>query len=328
MVAHPWREFTALPFRQFVFRVQARDLDDRESSDGTLAFAIAPPWWLGRTALAGYAALTLLALGGIFHLRTRALHRRNTQLESVVAARTAELAAQNVELARLNRLELDAAISARLAEEKARLEVLRYQLNPHFLYNALNSIYGLALSTPRAAADMTLRLANFCRVALVRGEDDGVTLGTELDHLGAYLHVEKARWSDSLTVEIEADEAARAVPLPPFLLLPLVENAIKYGGATSPDRLTLRLVARVAGPALVIEIANTGTWIAPADERAPGTLPADLVSTGIGLANLRQRLARYYPGAHEFTTEAKDGWVVARLKIRFIENQNSKIENA
>ena len=312
----PWREFTALPYRDFVFHVQARDIDDRESSPGTLAFTIAPPWWLGRPAFAGYTALALLAIAGVFRLRTRALHRRNTHLESVVAARTAELAAQNVELARLNRLELDEKISARLAEEKARLEVLRYQLNPHFLYNALNSIYGLALATPRAAADMTLRLANFCRVALVRGEDDQITLGTELDNLGAYLHVEKARWGDSLAVEIDATADARAVPLPPFLLLPLVENAIKYGGATSPDRLALRIVGRVDGAALVIEVANTGSWVAAADERSASGLPADLVSTGIGLANLRQRLARYYPGAHEFTTEAQNGWVVARLKIR------------
>lgn len=314
--ATPWREFTALPYRDFVFHVQARDIEDRESRPDTLAFTIAPPWWLSRPAQAGYTALTLLAIAGVFRLRTRALHRRNEQLEALVAARTGELARQNVELTRLNRLELDEKISARLAEEKARLEVLRYQLNPHFLYNALNSIYGLALSTPRAAADMTLRLANFCRVALVRGEDDRVTLGNELDNLGAYLHVEQARWGDSLAVGIDADEAARAVPLPPFLLLPLVENAIKYGGATSPDRLALRLVARIEGPALVIEIANTGTWVAPAEERTPDTLPADLVSTGIGLANLRQRLARYYPDAHEFTTEAKDGWVIARLILK------------
>ncbi|MEY2881874.1 MAG: hypothetical protein RLZZ15_4254, partial [Verrucomicrobiota bacterium] len=311
----PWREFSHLPYREFIFHVQARDLEDRESTVGALTFAIAPPWWRARPAVAGYALAALLALSGIFRLRTRALYRRNAQLESLVAARTVELANQNVELARLNRLELDEKISARLAEEKARLEVLRYQLNPHFLYNALNSIYGLALSTPRAAADMTLRLANFCRVALVRGEDDRVTLGHELDNLAAYLHVEQARWGDSLVIEIEADATARAVALPPFLLLPLVENAIKYGGATSPDRLTVRLAACVEGATLVITVANTGTWVAAADAPGAGARPSDLSSTGIGLTNLRQRLARYYPEAHELTTEANDGWVIARLKL-------------
>jgi hypothetical protein len=136
----PWREFTQLPYRAFVFHVQARDLDARENAVGTLAFAIAPPWWRTRAAFAGYAVLTLLALAGFFRLRTRALLRRNSQLEALVTARTAELE-------RLRRLEMDEKISARLAEEKARLEVLRDQLNPHFLVQARNSIYTLVWST-------------------------------------------------------------------------------------------------------------------------------------------------------------------------------------
>jgi hypothetical protein len=316
------RDFTNLPWRSFVFRVQARYPVGPVGPEGTFAFVHRAPWWGTPWAGAGYLSALLLAVYFYVRLRIRALRARAARLETTVATRTRELAesnaslaAQNVELARLHRLELDEKISARLGEEKARLEVLRYQLNPHFLYNALNSIYGLALSAPRAAADMTLRLANFCRVALVRGEDDRVALGTELENLAAYLEVEKARWGDSLSVEITADETARAVRLPPFLLLPLVENAIKYGGATSPDRLVVRLVARVTGGDLVIEVANTGTWIAPAGERGAGELPADLVSTGIGLANLRQRLVRYFPEAHDFTTEARDGWVVARLRL-------------
>ncbi len=300
--ATPWREFTDLPYRHFVFHVQARDIEGRESTVGSLAFSIAPPWWLARPALAGYAALTLLAIAGIFRLRTRALRRRNDHLEAVVAARTAELE-------RLRRLEMDEKISARLAEEKARLEVLRYQLNPHFLFNTLNSIYALVWSHSRPAGELVRRLAEFCRMTLTRGGPETATLAEEFTMLRAYLDLEKIRWEENLLIEFSLAPGIEGVRLPPFLLLPLVENAVKYGSHTSPDLLRIRVAARPeAGNSLVIEIANSGTWV------EPGSMPA-VVSTGIGLENLRQRLARHYPGAHEFTVEAKDGWVVMRLQI-------------
>jgi signal transduction histidine kinase len=305
----PWREFTALPYRDFVFHVQARDIDDRESTPGTLAFTIAPPWWLGRPAFAGYIALALLAIAGVFRLRTRALQRRNTQLEALVAARTSELSAQNLELARLNRLELDEKISARLAEEKARLEVLRYQLNPHFLFNSLNSIYTLVWSHSRPAGDLVRRLAEFCRMTLTRGPSETATLAEEFTMLRAYLDLESSRWQEQLQVEITLAPAAESLRLPPFLLLPLVENAIKYGGHTSPDLLRIRVTAHLeADGSTVIEVANSGTWV------EPGTAP-EVSSTNIGLENLRERLARHFPARHTFTTTAQDGWVVARLTL-------------
>jgi LytS/YehU family sensor histidine kinase len=97
------------------------------------------------------------------------------------------------------------------------------------------------------------------------------------------------------------------VRLPPFLLLPLVENAIKYGRRTSRDGLHLKISAHRADGALEIAIANSGAWVAPGAARPD--------STGIGLENVRQRLRRYYPGAHEFTTEERDGFVIARLRL-------------
>ncbi len=307
--ATPWREFTALPYRDFVFHVQARDIEDRDSTPGTLAFTIVPPWWLGRPAFAGYVALSLLAIAGVFRLRTRALQRRNTQLEALVAARTSELSAQNLELARLNRLELDEKISARLAEEKARLEVLRYQLNPHFLFNSLNSIYTLVWSHSRPAGDLVRRLAEFCRMTLTRGPSETATLAEEFTMLRAYLDLERSRWQEQLQVEITLAPAAESLRLPPFLLLPLVENAIKYGGHTSPDLLRIRVTARrEPDDSTVIEVANSGTWV------EPGTAP-EVSSTNIGLENLRERLARHFPGRHTFTTTAQDGWVVARLTL-------------
>jgi integral membrane sensor domain MASE1 len=220
----------------------------------------------------------------------------------------AQLAANNAELARLRQLEIDERIAAQLSAEKARLEVLRYQLNPHFLYNALNSIYGLLFENARAAAEMVLRLSEFCRATLTGPPDDFRTLGEEMAALSSYLDVEKARWGDDLQLEFDVVPDARAVRLPPFLLLPLVENAIKYGGRTTPEVLRLRISARRAGAGVTIEIANTGAWLPPDVSRTD--------STGIGLENLKQRLQRYYPAAHEFSVGAADGWVTARLVLQ------------
>lgn len=254
----------------------------------------------GTTAAYSYVFLLfVVAVAGVgLGLGTAVTHRNEAE---------ARLAASNAELARLRQLEFDEKVAAQLSEEKARLEVLRYQLNPHFLYNSLNSIYGLLFESARDAGEMVLRLSDFCRATLTSAPDDLPTLGAEIDALRSYLDVEKVRWGEKLQLEFAVAPAVAELRLPPFLLLPLVENAIKYGSRTSPDVLRLRIAACRAGEVLHIEIANTGRWLAPDPTRPE--------STGIGLENLRQRLRRYYPDAHAFTTEAADGWVTARLAI-------------
>ncbi len=307
--AEPWRDFTRLPAGRYAFRVQATDQAGRTSAETSLAVLITAPWWRTRWAWAGYASLVgLMAAGGVA-LRTRALRRRAERLEATVAARTEELRRSNTELARLHRLELDEKSAARLAEEEARLEVLRYQLNPHFLYNALNSIYSLALTTPPAAANMVLRLADFCRIALDRRHEEHTTVGAEFDKLSIYLDIEKVRWGESLHIELQADAAARRAGIPPFLLLPLVENAMKYGGATSPEDLRVRVEARVEDDGtLVLVVANTGEWV----QRTGSSPPF----SGIGLTNIRQRLQRYHPDTHQIAIETADGWVTVTLRLR------------
>ncbi len=146
-------------------------------------------------------------------------------------------------------------------------------------------------------------------MALTR-RDETATVRDEIEMLRAYLDTEKSRWRDTLEITIEADPAALDLALPPFLLLPLVENAIKYGGQTSPDKLGLRLEFR-AEPhgALRIRIANTGKWI------PPETTGHTADSSHIGLDNLRQRLRRHYPEAHTFTTAEENGWVIMELLL-------------
>jgi signal transduction histidine kinase len=318
---HTERDFTNLPWRDFTFHVQARDDAGRVGPVASLGFAITPAWWATRWAWTAYGVLGLVGVAGLVRLRTRALLHRAAQLEAIVAERTRELAhsneqladsnarlaTSNVELARLHQLELDGKIAAQLSEEKARLEVLRYQLNPHFLYNSLNSIYGLLFENARDAGEMVLRLSEFCRATLTGPTDELPTLGAEVAALRSYLDVEKVRWGDKLVLEFDVAAEVEKIRLPPFLLLPLVENAIKYGSRTSPGVLRLKISARRVDRALLVEVANTGQWLPPDRTRAD--------STGIGLENLRQRLRRYYPDVHTFHTEAADGWVTARLTI-------------
>ncbi|CAM3062280.1 7TM diverse intracellular signaling domain-containing protein [Rariglobus hedericola] len=209
---------------------------------------------------------------------------------------------------RFARLQSD-SLASKLAEESARLETLRYQLNPHFLYNVLGSIRSLVHTRPAAADEMTIQLADFCRQTLTRDAATTGTLGDELKLISTYLDMERTRWRERLQTRIDAEPATLVVQVPPFLLLPLVENAIKYGTRTSEETVEVVItVLLVDAHNLVIEVANTGHWVGTPALGEP-------TSTGIGLTNLRQRLARYYPDRHQFTTGESNGWVRVSLRL-------------
>lgn len=294
------------------FEVRAKDADGILSAPAALAFSILPPWWRTWWAYGGYVAALGLTIFGSVRLRTRALQKKNERLEKTVATRTEDLRRQNGELARLHKLELDEKISARLAAEKAQLDVLRYQLNPHFLFNSLTSIRSQIPPALGSARDTLDRLADFCRLTLHgRKAEERTTLGEEIAMLRAYLDIEQTRMGDLLSVTFEVDATLEEVMMPRLLLLPLVENALKYGQATSEDMLALKISAQRApggGEGVVFEISNTGTWV----ER--GSRPG-VPSTGIGHENLRERLLRHYPDAFVFSHSAADGWVHVRVAL-------------
>lgn len=304
------REYSNLPPGKFSFQVQARDSSGREGPETRFDFVLLPPWWRTWWASLGYLVFGAFGVVGAVRWRTRALNHRNERLEKIVQDRTKTLAEQNAELARLHKLELDEKITARLAEEKARLEVLRYQLNPHFLFNSLTSIRSGIPATLGPARTAVDRLAEFCRLTLgARAPDDLGPLNEEIDLLRVYLEIESARWSDYLQVEFEIDPAAQTVRLPRLLLLPLVENALKYGRVTSPDLLRLHLKVRLEHDDVFIDVSNTGHWVAHAGVYG-------LPSTGIGLDNLRERLRRHYPKTHTFTRMEAEGWVHVQLWLK------------
>ena len=169
-----------------------------------------------------------------------------------------------------------------LARE-SELRALRAQVHPHFLFNSLNSISALVTMDPMRAREMCILLAEFFRKTLALGEKAEVTLEEELAVARAYLAIEAMRLGTRLSVEEGVDDAARACRLPPLLLQPLVENAIRHGIATRPDGGVLRIEARTDGQRMRISVEN------PFDPDAPPR-----PGVGVGLANVRRRLLAGY----------------------------------
>lgn len=180
---------------------------------------------------------------------------------------------------------------------EAQLAMLRYQLNPHFLFNTLNSISTLVLlkQTERANA-MLSRLSSFLRYSLVGEPTQLVTLAQEIEALKLYLDIEKMRFEDRLRPSFDIEPRALDARLPSLLLQPLVENSVKYAVTPLEEGADVRIAARVAGDRLIIDISDSGPGLTDASSR-----PTSL-SSGVGLSNIRDRLAQAYGMGHRFET--------------------------
>jgi len=174
---------------------------------------------------------------------------------------------------------------------EAQLQLLRYQLNPHFLFNTLNAISAL-IATQRTdeAKQMLVRLGRFLRYSLESGTQQLVKLSEEIAAASLYLEIEKARFSDRLTVELDVEVTLKDVMVPSLLLQPLVENAIKYAISRAEDGGTIRISAR---PIDSSKTASCGICIAVEDSgvgKQPVANSSETIRTGIGLNNTRARL--------------------------------------
>lgn len=180
----------------------------------------------------------------------------------------------------------------------AQLAMLRYQLNPHFLFNTLNSISTLVLlkQTDRANA-MLSRLSSFLRYTLVNEPAGQVTVEQEVETLKLYLEIEKMRFEDRLRSRFDIDPAVARARLPSLLLQPLVENAIKYAVTPQEEGADIAVEARRTGDRVLITVSDTGPG---SDAQA---LSHGQSSTGVGLANIRDRLAQAYGADHRFETQ-------------------------
>jgi LytS/YehU family sensor histidine kinase len=179
--------------------------------------------------------------------------------------------------------------------------MLRYQLNPHFLFNTLNSISTLVLlkETQRANA-MLSRLSSFLRYTLANEPTGTVSLAQEVETLKLYLDIEKMRFEHRLRAHFDIDPDATAARLPSLLLQPLVENAIKYAVTPLEEGADITVEARAIGNEpdrrLIVTVSDTGPGLN--DGMARPTY-----STGVGLANIRDRLAQAYGADHRFEVQ-------------------------
>jgi two-component system, LytTR family, sensor kinase len=212
--------------------------------------------------------------------------------------------------------ERERSLRATALAREAQLEMLRYQLQPHFLFNALNSLRALIAENPAKARAMVTELSGFLRYSLLPVGTADVRLGEEIASIRRYLALEQVRFEERLQVEFEVEATAESRPVPSFLLHPLAENAVKYGIRTSPKPLKVRISARTEGDRLLVEIANTGRWCGERQNgNGDGAGHPIEDGAGVGLVNVRERLERLYPGRHRFAVGQEEGWVTARIEI-------------
>jgi hypothetical protein len=191
---------------------------------------------------------------------------------------------------------------------QSRLQMLRYQLNPHFLFNALNSARALIDENENQAKAMITELSEFLRYTLIGRNERNIPLNHEIDAIRHYFSIEKKRYEDKLRVAFDIDPSAEDYPVFPFLVHPLVENAVKYGMKTSPLPLCIAVAARVSNGALKVEVFNTGRWIEPSARD-------DAFGTGTGLLNVQKRLENAYPEHHRFSVDREEGGVRIRIEL-------------
>jgi two-component sensor histidine kinase len=242
------------------------------------------PWLLND--IVTYTGVVAAGFARVYFLRDRASREETTLLH----AHTSHLQAQ-------------------LAE--ARLDALRMQINPHFLFNTLHAISSLVERDPRGVRRMIARLSELLRHTLNGAADPEATLEDELDLLGRYLDILQVRFQGKLDVEMEIEPGTRDALVPNLILQPLVENAVKHGVGNLVGNGRISVASRTEGDRLVLQVRDNG----PGPGDGPQPVPAD-GSSGVGLQNVRARLAALYGEEQGFELRAApDGGAIAEISL-------------
>ena len=201
---------------------------------------------------------------------------------------------------------------------RTELEMLRYQLNPHFFFNALNSLRELVLTAPEKGVEMIETLADYCRAGLITPKDSLTTIREELDQTRRYFMIQQVRFGERLQVKITATEKAKSRLIPPFILQPLVENAVKFGQKSGSRPLLVIVSASCDESSCQVEVSNSGSWFEP-DPNDSGTR--------LGLENVRRRLDRYYGRKGTVEICSDDGRVQVRVRFPLpVKTQTNAVE--
>ncbi len=199
-----------------------------------------------------------------------------------------------------------AAREVRAAAQRAELQMLRLQLNPHFMFNSLNNIATQIPDQPDTALEMTHDLADFLRYSLDQQRGLLGPLEHEVEVMTAYLKIEKLRFEERLQYKVEVDARALPVRVPCFLLQPLVENAVKHGLNSTAPPWVLEVRVDYKQERLRIEVRNSGQLQRDWDSKQ---------ELGIGVGNLRRRLALHYPDRHRFELRQEGALVCAEITL-------------
>ena len=187
---------------------------------------------------------------------------------------------------------------------KAQLKALKSQINPHFLFNSLNSIASLTLSNPEKAHGMVIALSDFMRYTLRKQQDDMVTLEKEINNIGLYLQIEKIRFEHKLLYSFDVEESCKQHPVPGLILQPIFENAIKHGVYESSEPVEIRLIAKKLNNGIEIRVIND---IDPEMTINKGE--------GVGLENIKERMAILYGSTTLLSTEKLNRQFFVKLII-------------
>ncbi|GAB4245955.1 MAG: histidine kinase [Ekhidna sp.] len=200
---------------------------------------------------------------------------------------------------RMNReLELQALL------KDSELRMLKSQINPHFIFNSLNSISALTVSMPEKAREMVIKLSDFLRYSLGKDNEELTSLADEIDNVTLYLEIEKVRFGDKLSFEMDIDSECQSIKVPNLILQPLLENAIKYGVYDNLSTVTIHLLCKLDHRHMIIRLSNSYD---PKSSAFKGE--------GIGLKNVKKRLSLVYGWQDLMLVEQGEDQFTVQIKI-------------
>jgi two-component system LytT family sensor kinase len=251
-------------------------------------------WYEGRSTLFGH----LLSHTKKYPMEFEGWDLFFSQLPNYVSATTVMLCWSGlyfgIKYYQLLLVERERGLKSETMAHEAQLKMLRYQLNPHFLFNTLNAISTLILDKENKLANtMVTRLSHFLRYSLDNDPMQKVTLSQEVEALKLYLDIEKVRFDERLQIHFEIEPAASSALVPSLLLQPLVENAIKYAIAQSINGGSIKIAARTFAGELLLEVIDDGPGMSTPNGRSSGR-------RGVGIENTRERLLELYGSKQSF----------------------------
>ena len=243
------------------------------------------------TLLQGWLAGEPSAFGDMFfHLFPYSIHINIVLYAAIVGIVQIQMRAER------SRQQERQAVALRAQLSEARLEALRMQLRPHFLFNVLNTISGLMGQDPKTGQKVVRQLGDLLRGSLDSRGRREILLREELEFVRAYLEIEQVRFGERLEIHIDVEDQALESRVPPFILQPIIENAVRHGIAPRPEGGRLQVTGTCHNGRLELQVRDNGPGL-------PSGPSGDENGVGIGIANTRARLQELYGDRHEFRME-------------------------